>query len=220
MYYCTWGSWAKPGELSNRTGLAQSHDAGLTWERVEEPLLPLGPPGSFDAGITGSVCVIRETEGDEPYRMYYTAGERYVKFGDALRGIVHVGLSTSKDGVTWRRHDQPLLSPRLDAVTPYEAVVSKPSVIKLDGVYHMWLSVFCMEGRGYRLGYAHSSDGVHWERAYDEEIMPLSPDGFDKVNQSYPNVIEMGDELWMYYVGDRFGSTGIGWAKLKKSDLK
>ena len=64
MYYCTWGSWAKPGGLSNRTGLAQSHDAGLTWERLEEPLLPLGPPGSFDAGITGSVCVIRETDGE------------------------------------------------------------------------------------------------------------------------------------------------------------
>ena len=48
----------------------------------------------------------------------------------------------------------------------------------------------------------------------------MTPDGFDSVNQSYPNVIEVGEELWMFYVGNNFGATGIGWASMKKSALR
>jgi len=218
LYYCAWGSWAAPGELSNRTSLAVSEDQGRTWIVIKEPLLPLGPAGSFDAGLTGSVCVLRL--GADDFRMWYTAGERYEIFNGSKRGIVHLGYATSRDGTAWDRHPTPHLSPRLDRTQPYEAVVSKPSVVVIDGVYHMWLSVYQMKGRGYRLGYARSDDGVHWQRALDKEILPLTPDAFDSINQSYPNVIEMSDELWMFYVGNSFGSTGIGWATLKKSALE
>lgn len=218
MYFCAWGSWAPPGELSNRTCLATSDDEGLTWKVAQAPLLPLGPKGSFDGGLTGSACVLRPAAKD--YRMWYTAGERYEKIEGVNRGIVHIGYATSPDGVSWKRHPEPLLSPRLDKVKPYEAVVSKPSVVVLDGVYHMWLSVFSMEKKGYRLGYARSRDGIRWERALDQEILPLAPDGFDSANQSYPQVIEVGDELWMFYAGNQFGATGIGLATMKKSALQ
>jgi hypothetical protein len=30
----------------------------------------------------------------------------------------------------------------------------------------------------------------------------------------------MGDELWMFYAGNTFGATGIGWATMKKSQLR
>ena len=60
MYYGTWGSWASPEELSNRTGLAISHDAGITWKIVKETVLPLGNPGTYDAGLTGSVMVFQD----------------------------------------------------------------------------------------------------------------------------------------------------------------
>src|SRR5687767_11991871 len=125
MYYGTWGSWAREGELSNRTGIAISQDEGVTWTVRAEPLLPLGTAGSFDAGLTGSVCVLR-TERDK-YEMWYTAGERYEVFGGKKRGIVHIGYATSKDGIEWTKNAKPVLSPRLGAVTPFEAVVSKPS---------------------------------------------------------------------------------------------
>ncbi|MBM3775568.1 MAG: hypothetical protein FJW37_10450 [Acidobacteria bacterium] len=217
MYYCAWGSWAPPVELSNRASLAISEDQGVTWKVLRDPLLPLGKRGSFDGGLTGSVCVLR-TAPDQ-YRMWYTAGERYEIFDGAKRGIVHIGYAASRDGLQWAPAKKPLLSPRLDNVTPYEAVVSKPSVLRLGGTYHMWLSVFAMQGKGYRLGYARSRDGLRWERSLDQEILPLTPGGFDSINQSYPNVIEAGDELWMFYAGDRFGSTGIGLATLKKSAL-
>ncbi len=222
MYYCTWGSWAPPDEISNRTALAISHDEGITWKVLKEPLLPLGKPGEFDAGLTGSVYVMKTAPGQ--YEMWYTAGERYAIL-DWLspgfkRGIVHLGHATSRDGINWVKDRCPVLSPRLDSVKPYEAVVSKPSVLRMNGRYHMWFSVFSMGNpAGYRLNYARSDDGISWQRFAAEEVLPLSPDGFDSKNQSYSNVIEVGDELWMFYVGNDFGATGIGLATMKKSAL-
>lgn len=220
MYYAVWGSWAPPGELSNRTSLAISDDEGLTWKVLKEPLLPLGAPGECDAGLTGSVCVLQT--GPKKYDMWYTAGERYEMIGPIKRGIVHIGYATSEDGIHWVKNkaNSPALSPRLNKVKPFEAVVSKPCVLRIGNAYHMWFSVFSMEGRGYRLNYARSKDGLRWQRFADDEVLPLTPEGFDSKNQSYPNVIEVGDELWMFYAGDNFGSTGIGLATLKKSELK
>lgn len=135
MYYGTWGSWAPPEELSNRTGLAISKDEGITWEVVNETVLPLGKPGSYDAGLTGSVSVLRE--GPNKYSMWYTAGEKYVRFGERNRGIVHVGEAHSTDGLTWTKRPEAALRARMEQVDPYEAVLGKPNVIKVDGVYHM-----------------------------------------------------------------------------------
>jgi len=217
MYFCSWGSWAKPGESSNRTSLAISHDEGITWEVIKEPLLPLGPVGSHDAGITGSVCVLR-TAPDE-YKMWYTGGH-YVDIDDTHRLIVHIGYATSRDGIEWKRYPNAVLSPRCDAVDPYEVVVSKPSVVIVDGTYHMWFSFYPIDGRGYRLNYARSVDGIHWDRKPDDLILPLSKEGYDTKNHSYPCVIEVGDEFWMFHVGNSFGATGIALATMKKSALE
>lgn len=217
MYYAVWGSWAPPGELSNRTSLAISQDEGVTWETIKEPLLPLGEPGSYDAGLTGSVCVLQT--GPEKYEMWYTAGERYEIFNERNRGIVHIGHAVSQDGIEWVKDPEPALRARQEQVEGYEAVVSKPSVLIIDGVYHMWFSVFMMDGHGYRLRYARSQDGVHWKPYFDEVLFPHSPGEFDSENQSYSNVIEVGDELWMFYVGNRFGATGIGLATMKTAAL-
>jgi predicted GH43/DUF377 family glycosyl hydrolase len=224
LYYGCWGTWTPRDGRGARTGLAISHDEGITWEVIKEPLLPLGEPGEIDAVLTGSVCVLRV--GRQHYRMWYTAGERFQSEGDMRSLIVHTGYATSRDGIQWDKSPTPALSPRLDKVEPFESVVSKPSILILDGVYHMWFSVHAMrrpgEPRGttgYRLGYARSTDGIDWKRFADVEILPLTPKGFDSRHQSYPCVIQVDDDLWMFYTGDRYGATGIGLATLKKSDL-
>jgi predicted GH43/DUF377 family glycosyl hydrolase len=220
MYYSGLGSLnLEPGVTrSARTGLALSHDEGLTWHVENEVLLPLGRPGAYDAALTGSVAVLRG--GENTYMMWYTAGERYESFGEHKRGIVHLGMARSHDGIAWQKLKAPALRARLDVVDPYEAVVSRPAVLKLHGVYHMWLNVFRMKGLGYRIEYAQSTDGVDWHRFADHPVLPLTAGDFDSKNQSYPCVIEMGNQLWMFYVGDDFGRTGIGLATIDKSALR
>jgi predicted GH43/DUF377 family glycosyl hydrolase len=153
--------------------------------------------------------------------MWYTGGE-YGPYDDGTRNLIaQIGYATSADGVQWTKAKKnPVLSARKLAIPKFEAVISKPGVILLDGKYHMWYSRRVNDARGYRLAYARSSNGADWERVLDDEVIPYSKDGFDSQNLSYPNVIEMGDELWMFYVGNQFGTTGIGLATMKKSALR
>jgi len=217
LFYCTWGSWAPPGQISNRTALAVSHDEGITWSVMKEPLLALGEPGQWDAALTGSVSVLRTAP--RKYQMWYTAGD-YGPYDNGTRNLIaQIGHATSPDGLNWTktRSPNPVLSARKNEIPRFEAVISKPCVVLLGRTYHMWYSRRVNDGRGYRLAYARSSDGIRWQRVLDDNVIPYSADGFDSQNLSYPNVIEMGDELWMFYVGNQFGATGIGLATMKKS---
>ena len=91
--------------MSSRTapGLAISDDEGVHWKVLKEPLLPLGKPGEYDAGVTSSVAVLRT--GPQAYQMWYTAGERYAILDwittGFKRGIVHIGHAVSRDGIEW-----------------------------------------------------------------------------------------------------------------------
>jgi len=246
MYYSTWGSnWLEKQELTNRTGVALSHDQGLTWQVAREDMLPSGPPGSFDAGAIPSVAVLRMGKND--YLMWYTAAEKYVPFGTINQGILHIGTARSRDGIYWDKFQQPALSAREGAGIPYEACLARPAVLKLDGVYHMWFGVYRMapgshpsetgsagkalskeagvkrkatDGGSYRIEYARSSDGVNWVRYADQPVLPLTPGGFDSHSQTYASVVDMGDEIWLFYTGDGLGATGIGLATLDKKALQ
>jgi hypothetical protein len=235
MYYGSWGGdWTIKQELLNRLGLAQSHDRGLTWEVVREDLLPSGAPGAFDAGAIPSAGILRE--GADEYLMWYTAAEKYLRFGEVNQGILHIGMARSRDGIHWDKLDRPSLRAREGAADPFEACLARPAVLKLDGVYHMWFGVYDMPagsrpgtalpaeaartGGSYRIEYARSSDGVSWTRYPDQPIMPLTPGGFDSQSQTYPSVVDMGDQLWMFYTGDGLGATGVGLATLDKSELR
>lgn len=218
LYYCTWGSWAPKGQISNRTALAISHDEGITWSVMKEPVLPLGKPGEWDSALSGSVSVLRTSP--RKFEMWYTAGY-YGPYNDGTTNLIaSIGYATSTDGVEWTKRKTPALAARENAIPNFEAVISKPCVIRLNGIYNMWYSRRTNDGRGYRLAYARSKDGIHWDRILDDNVIDYSPDGFDSKNLSYPNIIEMGDELWMFYVGNQFGSTGIGLATIKKAELR
>lgn len=243
MYYGTWGGdWTIRQELLNRIGLARSHDRGLTWRVVEEDLVPSGPPGSFDSGAIPSVAVFREGEND--YRMWYTAAEKYLRFGDVNQGILHIGTARSNDAVHWEKSAEPALRAREGEANPFEACLARPTVVRLDGVYHMWFGVYDMapgkrpdtdvgkdagpspagrdrgDGGSYRIEYARSTDGENWTRFPDQPIFSLTPGGFDSASQTYASVVDMGDQLWMFYTGDGLGSTGVGLATLDKDALQ
>lgn len=239
MYYGTWaGDWTVRRELTNRIGVALSYDEGLTWEVANEDMLPSGPPGNFDAGAIPSVAVHRKSPDE--YLMWYTAGGKYVRFGSVNQGILSIGMARSRDGIDWRKVEGPVLAAREGTVSPYEACLARPAVIEIDGVFHMWLGVYDMApgsrpsgsseanastapaggNSSYRLEYARSTDGENWVRYADQPIIPLTPGGFDATSQTYPSVVDMGDELWLFYTGDGLGATGIGLATLDKRALR
>jgi len=128
----------------------------------EEPLLPLGNPGTFDQfGIMPSTLV---QQGKAIYA-YYSGWTRMKTVPYTLA----IGVAKSVDGGTHfeRIGEGPVLTIGPD--DPY--FVTGPVVRIVDGVWHMWL-LSCKDWKTiagkaepiYRLVTATSEDGLSWKR--------------------------------------------------------
>ena len=103
----------------------------------------------------------------------------------------------------------------IDFKSKEEYAISRPCVIKEDGIYKMWYSY-----RGgsdtYRIGYAESADGIHWGRKDEEAGIDVSESGWDSEMIEYPFVLEHKGKKYMLYNGNSYGKTGFGYAILKE----
>jgi hypothetical protein len=73
----------------------------------------------------------------------------------------------------------------------------------------MW---FSHRGERYRIGYAESADGLHWQRCDGRAAIDVSPSGWDAESVEYPCVVAAGGGEHMLYNGNGYGRTGIGLA--------
>jgi hypothetical protein len=66
----------------------------------------------------------------------------------------------------------------------------------------------------YRLGYAYSSDLLHWSR--NDSLAGIEPSigCWDGEMQCYPNTFELNGAIHMLYNGNEFGRNGFGLATL------
>lgn len=139
-----------------RIALARSTD-GITWTRHGgEPVLPLGPRGSFDELGVADPYVI-EAEG--MLYMFYLGQDR------ARRQ--RLGLARSADGVAWEKlRGNPVLGFENQVGTPGsfdENGLGEPAVWSSGGFWWMlYTGRAANEQR--RIGLARSTDGVRWER--------------------------------------------------------
>jgi len=70
------------------------------------------------------------------------------------------------------------------------------------------------DGQGsYRVGYAVSKDGIHWQRD-DSKGVDVSKEGWDSNMTAYPYVFSLNKKHYMLYNGNYFGRDGFGYAEL------
>jgi len=124
--------------------------------------------------------------------------------------MIHViKYATSNDGENWERKGLAI---------PYEIGVaqafSRPTVVKDEQGYHMWFSYRSGDGTKYRIGYAHSTDGIAWDRKIDSGI-DVSESGWDSEMICYPFVFDHKGKRYMLYNGNDYGKTGFGLAVLE-----
>lgn len=205
------------GTLANerRIGYAESAD-GVDWTKHNDgpgpggSVLPLGPPGAFDAQQVGYAWVLKD--GAE-YKLYYSAND--------AQNFWRVGLAVSTDARTWTKVRGKLASGAvldlgppgsLDAACAYQ-----PSVVKeRDQLYRMWYRACAAPGAlggpsGGVIGYAESNDGITWVKISQPgpngAALAQGPAGaFDSAGLTTPSVFEDGASWAMYYAG--FDSTG------------
>ena len=120
-----------------RTGYATSDD-GSTWTpHASNPVIDVGPPGSFDAQWALLDTVIVQ---DGHYQAWYWAADS--------SGVWRIGYAESGDGLIWQKHPLPVIDPGYG-----------PEVLFDGQFYGMWYAVEYPQAAIY---YAVSPDGVGW----------------------------------------------------------
>ena len=219
----------------------------LAWQKVTGPapggaVLGLGAPGAFDE--RGNFTVSAFEDGGVTW-LYYGGSDAT---GDpSCPGIRdsrwRVGLARSTDGVTFERvQGTETGGAILDVGAPGQFdswLTYRPFVLKDGATYRMWYNgstepFHCPTGTlasNRRIGYAESTDGVHWTKRYDGpgpggSVLPLgAPGELDAQQVGYVWVLRDGDQYKMYYsandalnywrVALAISSDGRTWTKVR-----
>ena len=183
-------------------GLAVSEDGGGTFQRISPA--PILDRDQADSYLTASPCVLLE---DGLWRMWYVSGTGWVLEQNKPKHFYHIKYAESNDGISWKRSGLVCI----DYASPDEHAIARPAVIKEDGLYKMW---FSFRGLRYRMGYAVSRDGIHWERKDSDVGIEVSASGWDSDMMEYPFVFKYRGKKFMLYNGNGYGLTGIGYATM------
>jgi hypothetical protein len=142
-------------------------------------------------------------DDDGRWRMWYGSN---LSWGANPESMAHVIKQAEGSGpLEWTRRGDIAIP----AASSAEYAISKPCVVKEDGLYRMW---FSHRGSGYRIGYAESRDGARWTRRDDAVGIDVSPSGWDSESIQYAHVFRHRGRLYMLYNGNHYGKTGIGLA--------
>ncbi len=202
LYYLGWNlSVTVPWR--NSIGLAIYDPLTKTFERYSKaPLLDRHDVDPY------SISYPFVLEDGGIFRMWYGSNLRW---GREQKDMAHlIKYAESDDAVHWTRRG--IIA--LDFKNESEYAMSRPCVLKEDGLYKMWYSY---RGESYRIGYAESADAINWERRDEEVGIDVSASGWDSEMIEYPFVFDHRGERYMLYNGNSYGKTGIGLAVLIRS---
>lgn len=189
------------------TGVAESHDGGLSFKRVKStPVLERTPSEmAFRCGPFVLVDPVHK------YRMWYVAGSEWEEIDSKLMPVYELRFLRSDDGIVWPERGETVLALDRDQ----EHGFGRPYIVpKAGGGYGMFYSIRKKNPRAYRLGYAESEDGLSWRRMDESLNLDVSSEGWDSESVEYAAVIELNGRVFCFYNGNDFGGTGFGSAEL------
>ncbi|WP_119964271.1 glycosylase [Simplicispira lacusdiani] len=191
-------------------GLAHSDDGGQNFRKAGPgPILSFSPDEPFV--LSGP----KLRRWGSSWHLFYIAGRKWLLDGSRPEPVYRIRMATSDDGRTWVKANRDLIPVRLG---DSEAQAS-PDVFRGRERFHMF---FCYRhgtdyrnhNRGYRIGYAHSIDLLHWTREDEYAGLDVSIEGWDSEMVSYPHVFELDGTIYMLYLGNQVGRWGFGLARL------
>lgn len=184
-------------------GLAQSMDGGDSFERISPA--PILGRSDDDPWMTTTPWVIHFGEND--WRMWYCSGIGWAEPPE-VKSFYHIKTATSRDGLSWRSDAGPTI-----ALHEGESNIAAPTVWIEDGAFHMMYCKVADINGTYRLGYAHSADGITWQRRDEALQIAASAESWDSDTQAYPCVFSYKGQQYLIYSGNGLGRDGIGLAK-------
>lgn len=211
-YYAGWTRCVSV-PFNTAIGCAVSRDGGRRFERLGPgPILPYTPDEPF---VMSGPKVRRF--GDTWY-LFYIAGRSWKRVEGRAEPVYRIRMATSPDGLTWTKANRDLIPPRIEA----DEAQASPDVFEAGGRYYMHFCYRYSTGyrsheRGYRIGYAWSTDLLNWTRDDARCGIDVSEEGWDAQMISYPHVFAVDGRTYLAYLGNEVGRGGFGLAVLDGS---
>jgi sucrose-6-phosphate hydrolase SacC (GH32 family) len=208
IYYAGW-TRCESVHFNAAIGLARSSD-GESFDRLGPgPVLSYSPDEPF---VLGSP---RARLFDGRWYLWYASGREWSRREGRPEVTYTIRMASSDDGIAWTKLGRDLLPERLGS----GECQACPDVFFAGDRYHMFFSYrprfdYKVAGRGYEIGYAHSTDLIHWSRDDSQAGLSRSPSGWDSESASYSHLFSLDGDVYMLYQGNHFGRTGFGLAKL------
>jgi len=199
--YTMWYTGANSSDVW-QIGRATSSD-GRVWVRdTTNPVILVGAPGQWDAGLVHSGSVLFD---GITYRMWYTGMSQ--GYGSGTSGI---GLATSSDGIHWVKDtlDNPVLAAGPVGAWDHDGVgecsVVYDSASRRYDMFYDGNEVDWFTSRTSGIGYASSADGIHWTKyAHNPVLANGSGGAWDNIPAA-PFVLLRDSTFHMWYVGDKW----------------
>lgn len=192
-------------------GLATSRDGGATFTRAGP-----GPVLSYSADEPFVLSGPKVRRFGGKWYLWYIAGRKWIVAQGRPEPVYKIRMAVSDDGIAWKKLGRDLVPSRVEE----DEAQASPDVFYANGRYHMF---FChrysadYRGRdkGYRIGYAHSTDLENWVRDDSRAGIDVSEEGWDSEMISYPHVFALDGRTYMFYLGNQVGRHGFGMAELE-----
>ena len=208
-YYAGW-TRCESVPFNVAIGAAISRDNGDTFQKLGAgPIISYSP----DEPFVLSGPKIRRF--NEKWQLFYIAGRKWKVVDNRPEPVYKIRMAVSEDGIHWEKLNRDLISDRIEE----DEAQASPDVFYANGKYHMFFCYrysnhFRSRERGYRIGYASSTDLLRWNRDDSKAGIDVSDDGWDSEMISYPHVFEVNGNTYMAYLGNQVGRYGFGLAVL------
>lgn len=214
------------GALLARCSASTAPLAPIAWQKTPGSapggaVLGPGSAGAFDEKANFTVTAFKD---GGTWRLYYGGADTTGPCAGINSAHWRIGLAQSADGLDWTRVPGTETGGAIldvgDAGRFDDYLAYRPFVLKDGSVYRMWYNgstkpFNCPAGTladNRRIGYAESSDGLHFTRSYDGDgpggsVLPLGAAGaIDAQQVGYAWVIKDGAEYKMYYSANDAGN--------------
>ncbi len=168
-------------------GLARSDD-GKSFTKYGSSAVLSPTSSTYDESGCKEPTVLYE---DGLFKMWYTG---------LNNGVETIGYATSKDGLSWSKYGAVLDQPSTTAWG--DSVLGDPCVIRVDGMYYMYLTGDDTSGSNKLVGIATSSDETSWDLHSSNPLVSKAPSGlFGAYDICDVAVVQDGPVFRMYFSG-------------------
>lgn len=198
-------------------GLTTSSDGITNWS-VSQRILSPGTSNGWEVDVGDPVVI----QNDDIYKMWFTSSTSFWTSGlDRFR----LSYAESTNLTNWTKNDWILKG--TPGAWDEGGIARGLSLLYIDNIYHLWYGGTnisdLITNPYWRIGYATSNDGIHWNKENLGNPVIESTMPWELNNVSYPTVIYSGGIYHMWYgagLGDMptqivyaYSKDGIIWNK-------